>query len=215
MLKKEENNRSWCRLPLTLLHDSDISAIDAVVFAVLLDMATDRQCIATAIDIATASGLPERTIKRSIAQLIQCGYIERTRTGRGSVYTLADLIDPPRRHGVQRSPQQPQPAPAEAKPARRAYGKYQHVELDDAQHTELVHDYGDKKISDYIRRVDTYCQTTGKHYADYAAVIREWIEQDKNRPVKTKTGRVQTQEDADEIDEYLKLSNRFSIDDRA
>ncbi len=64
--------------------------------------------------------------------------------------------------------------PAEPK----AYGEFKHVLLTDEQYNKLVEDFGEKKIAEYIRRVDEYIQQSGKSYRDFSLTIRKWIYDD-------------------------------------
>ena len=68
--------------------------------------------------------------------------------------------------------------PAPEKPVFHKFGEYKHVRLTDEQHSKLISEYGEKTITDYIRRVDEYCQQYGKNYKDYNLTIRNWIRKD-------------------------------------
>lgn len=57
-------------------------------------------------------------------------------------------------------------------------GRYGNVFLSDDEISKLNQDYGEEHIRDYIQRVDSHVQSTGKAYADYDATIRKWLEQD-------------------------------------
>ena len=61
------------------------------------------------------------------------------------------------------------------KPARKKYGEYSHVLLTDEQYQKLVTDYSADKITEYIKKIDEYCQQYGKSYKDYNLTIRKWI----------------------------------------
>lgn len=58
------------------------------------------------------------------------------------------------------------------------YGIYENVLLSADEYSQLVSDYGESNIREYIRRVDEYVQSSGKRYSDYAVTIRRWLEKD-------------------------------------
>lgn len=57
---------------------------------------------------------------------------------------------------------------------RHRYGEYQHVLLSDKQYADLLDKYGDELLAAGIKRVDEYCEETGKGYKNYALVIQRW-----------------------------------------
>ncbi len=61
---------------------------------------------------------------------------------------------------------------------RTPRGRYGNVFLSDDEINKLNQDYGEGHIRDYIQRVDSHVQSTGKPYADYEATIRKWLAQD-------------------------------------
>lgn len=69
-------------------------------------------------------------------------------------------------------------APTPDKKSLKSYGEFKHVFLTDEQFKKLVADFGEKKIAEYIRRVDEYIQQSGKSYRDFALTIRKWIYDD-------------------------------------
>lgn len=80
----------------------------------------------------------------------------------------------------------PSPAPAlptkkfSQKAERHKYGEYNHVLLTDEQLKKLNEDFGNNTVAVYIKKVDEYCQQTGKTYKDYNLTIRNWIGKDGN-----------------------------------
>ena len=58
------------------------------------------------------------------------------------------------------------------------YGEYKHVQLTDEQYKNLVDDYGQKNINEYIKKIDEYCQQYGKTYKDYNLTMRSWLKKD-------------------------------------
>lgn len=75
----------------------------------------------------------------------------------------------------------PSPAPKKSSPKaeRHKYGEYNHVLLTDEQLKKLNEDFGNNTVETYIRKVDEYCQQTGKAYRDYNLTIRNWVQKDK------------------------------------
>ena len=61
---------------------------------------------------------------------------------------------------------------------RTPRGRYGNVFLSDDEINKLNQDYGEGHIRDYIQRVDSHVQSTGKPYANYEATIRKWLAQD-------------------------------------
>ena len=62
---------------------------------------------------------------------------------------------------------------------KKPRGQYRNVYLTDSQYDSLVSDYGKSNIENYIRKVDSHVQSTGRPYADYEAVIRQWLTDDR------------------------------------
>lgn len=66
----------------------------------------------------------------------------------------------------------------DSKEQRSKYGEYKHVLLTGTQYARLVKEFGAKKTDEYIRKVDEYCQQTGKSYNDYNLTIRKFMRDD-------------------------------------
>lgn len=206
-MEKLNQDRSWYRTPYQLRHDKNLTRSDVDVYATLLDQCTDELvCSLTLATICELTGLANRTVRYCLERLEKYGYIERTRTGRASIYKLADVIGLKRKPRQQSKPSHTSEKPEREQETKQRYGKYQNVLLTIAEFEQLTEDYGTSRTNKYIQRCDSYCQSTGKHYADYNATIRRWIDSDieKNLP----KDEVKRQEFA-EIDEYLELVNQF------
>lgn len=86
--------------------------------------------------------------------------------------------------GKDRGESTPSPTPApqskksSPKAERHKYGEYKHVLLTDEQLKKLNEDFDNNTVALYIRKVDEYCQQTGKTYKDYNLTIRNWIGKD-------------------------------------
>ena len=57
---------------------------------------------------------------------------------------------------------------------RHRHGEYKHVLLTEEQYTGLLERFGADKLNAAIKRVDEYCEETGKTYKNYALVIQRW-----------------------------------------
>ncbi len=76
-----------------------------------------------------------------------------------------------------------------SKLTRHKYGEYKHVLLTDEERDKLLNEFGDKLFTEYVRKVDEYCQQYGKSYKDYNLTIRNWIRKDGSRTTQ-KPGRL-------------------------
>lgn len=68
----------------------------------------------------------------------------------------------------------------ESKRRSKAYGKFQNVFLSDGDMDSLRQTL--PPYRDYIERLSTYMQSSGKRYADHAATIRSWYLRDNPPP---------------------------------
>lgn len=57
---------------------------------------------------------------------------------------------------------------------KHRYGEYSHVTLTDNEYKRLSDEYGEDATKEAIRKVDEYCQESGKRYRDYNLTIRRW-----------------------------------------
>ncbi|WP_438341170.1 replisome organizer [Lactiplantibacillus plantarum] len=64
------------------------------------------------------------------------------------------------------------------KPGKHKYGEYKNVLLTDEQLAKLKSEFP-KDWQDRIERVSGYVQSSGKHYKDYLATIRNWAKRDQ------------------------------------
>lgn len=70
------------------------------------------------------------------------------------------------------------PSPAPPKSVKKTFGEYNNISLTDDQYQQLVRDYGESVINDYIQRMDEYIQMKGKKYKDFNLALRNWIKKD-------------------------------------
>jgi len=57
---------------------------------------------------------------------------------------------------------------------KSTYGEYKHVRLSDDEFKRLCDEFGLMETEKAIKKVDEYCQETGKTYKDYNLTIRRW-----------------------------------------
>ena len=58
------------------------------------------------------------------------------------------------------------------KPQKHKFGEYKHVLLTDDEYSRLCDDYGPATADLYIKKVDEYCEQSGKRYKNYNLAIR-------------------------------------------
>jgi hypothetical protein len=61
---------------------------------------------------------------------------------------------------------------ADSKPKRHKHGEFKHVLLTDDEYSRLISDYGEDIAHKYIKKVDEYCEQSGKTYKNYNLAIR-------------------------------------------
>lgn len=72
------------------------------------------------------------------------------------------------------------PEPAKRKtPRRKGYGEYGHCMLTDEELAKLKAEFAD--WDERVRRLDEYCESTGKGYKNGLATIRSWARRDAER----------------------------------
>lgn len=70
------------------------------------------------------------------------------------------------------------------KSPRKRYGEYRHVLLSEKEHSKLIADYGEETAAKYIRKVDEYCEQSGKRYQNYNLAIRNtFMARDGVKPI--------------------------------
>lgn len=211
-MKESSHNMGFCRLPFELLTDENLTASDAVVYAVLLDACTDAlSCTMALSAVIELSGLSDKTVRRCLSRLEQYEYIEIEHTGRESTYKLADII------GLKRQKQKPiirqsrhapdVPAEPEQQELKLRYGQFQTVELTMEQFDRLVSDFGETKALAYIKKCDEYSHEHSKQYPDCDFTIRKWIAEDSEKARAKQQG--MSDKEYKKMQDYLSLANRF------
>jgi predicted phage replisome organizer len=74
------------------------------------------------------------------------------------------------------------------KPQKHKHGEFNHVLLTDDEYSRLCDDYGPATADLYIKKVDEYCEQSGKRYKNYNLAIRNtFMGRDNVKPVKKNT----------------------------
>jgi hypothetical protein len=76
---------------------------------------------------------------------------------------------------------------ADKKPKRHKHGEYNHVMLTDDEYARLISDFGSDVTDRYIKKVDEYCEQSGKTYKNYNLAIRNtFMSRDNVKPKEQK-----------------------------
>lgn len=76
---------------------------------------------------------------------------------------------------------------ADSKPKRHKHGEFKHVLLTDDEYSRLISDYGEDVTHKYIKKVDEYCEQSGKTYKNYNLAIRNtFMSRDNVKPKEQK-----------------------------
>ncbi|MDE7094376.1 MAG: hypothetical protein K2O52_05630 [Oscillospiraceae bacterium] len=68
-----------------------------------------------------------------------------------------------------------------SEPAKKKYGENGRVRLTDEEFANLVSDFGEEVVRDYIQRADDYSVEHNRWYKNNAETIRKWILEDKEK----------------------------------
>lgn len=89
----KENRKDWCKLPYAVILDERLTPADAVVYAVLSDMAKGGEVDIRIGSISQLTGLSPRQIHYSIDRLKKAGYVLSAKsTGRKLVIELEQVL---------------------------------------------------------------------------------------------------------------------------
>lgn len=98
--EKKGSACAWVRLPLAVLQDKRLTPYEAVILSILIDRDAGTGEVQISIDtLIELSGISRRKIKDCLHLLRDTGYISVTRTGRESIYTVAQILPPKKRGG--------------------------------------------------------------------------------------------------------------------
>lgn len=67
------------------------------------------------------------------------------------------------------------------KKTKKEYGKWKNVLLSDDEYIELTENHNVSSIEEYIERLDSYIETSGKKYKNHFAVIGKWLYEDSKK----------------------------------
>ena len=87
--------------------------------------------------------------------------------------------------------------PKKITPAKSNYGEYSNVLLTDEEYNKLLIEI--PNASEYIEKLSSYMESTGKTYKSHIATIRNWFRNDKDKG-KTET----TKQKGSAIDDFMK-----------
>ena len=151
-------------------------------------------------DLAKAIHKSEMSVKTALSALERCGLILRKRQGVGKANRIYVKLPVDRNLSARQTENCPSDGKKtvchmerklsgnknkesktnESKRRSKAYGKFQNVFLSDGDITVLQRTV--PSYIEYIERLSTYMQSTGKSYADHAATIRSWYLRDNPPP---------------------------------
>lgn len=96
--------------------------------------------------------------------------------------SCSEGIDKNHKKKAEPKPQEPTPTPipTESDPEISfKYGEFQNVILTDLEHKRLIEKYGTRATDEYIERLSSYMETSGKTYkGKHASVISQWMRKD-------------------------------------
>ena len=96
------------------------------------------------------------------------------------------------------------------------YGRFSKVTLTPTEYADLINEFGEKKVADYISRLDEHIASTGKIYPSHFATIVKWINEDDRKLTSTQSKNrfinyEQRKWDYDKIEELAFKENFGSI----
>lgn len=75
------------------------------------------------------------------------------------------------------------------KDIKHKYGEYKNVLLTDSQYEKLINEFP-KDFNERIEKLSSYMKSTGKHYKDHLATIRNWSRMDAERNKNKRSGQM-------------------------
>ena len=147
-------------------------------------------------DLAKGVHKSEMSVKTALSALEKCGLILRKRQGVGKANRIYVKLPVDRNLSARQTENCPSDGKKtvchmerklsgnknkesktnKSKRRSKAYGKFQNVFLSDGDMDSLRRTV--PPYRDYIERLSTYMQSSGKRYADHAATIRCWYDRD-------------------------------------
>ncbi len=71
------------------------------------------------------------------------------------------------------------------KKEKNTYGVFKNVRLSEKEFEQLTEQFGEEERDSWIRKVDEYCERTGKTYRNYALTITSWAKKDGEKAAGT------------------------------
>ncbi len=199
---------AYMAYPKFLLEMIDLSETAKLVYIVLLDRARVSQAKGSWADesgnvfiyypirdLAKAIHKSEMSVKTALSALEKCGLILRKRQGVGKANRIYVKLPVDRNLSARQTENCPSDGKKtvchmerksgnknkesktnKSKRRSKAYGKFQNVFLSDGDMDSLRRTV--PPYRDYIERLSTYMQSSGKRYADHAATIKSWYLRD-------------------------------------
>lgn len=94
MKKNPTERKDWCKLPYSVILDERLTAADALVYAVLLDVSDEGVVMRTIAGISELTGISPSQIKRIVNHLQKAGYIISKKTdGRKLILEIKPVIE--------------------------------------------------------------------------------------------------------------------------
>lgn len=115
-----------------------------------------------------------RKTSQSIADHRKCDNSNRKTSLYDSEYEYESEYDSENEYDSVSENEQPTVAKKSKTHARHKHGEYKHVLLSDEELQKLEVEHGKPETAAAIKKVDEYCEETGKSYKNYYLVIKRW-----------------------------------------
>ena len=104
-MRQDTKSEEWIRLPIGAAQDKDLTPVDVLVLAYVIDQTGQTEKPLSEKRIAEKLGISERHIARSLKRLEETGYITvNRRAGKKSLYKHTNVLPP---KGKKTQPSQP------------------------------------------------------------------------------------------------------------
>jgi len=193
-------DESFWKFPHELLNEKGVTKTMERIYVALLDMrkTADEAITISTNHLANKVGCCPKSVINAVKRLIEMGRLQKkekkSRTEINSFFVISSLPIGKKRKSVPKEqpapsaePEQIQPEPE--KPKKKKYGNYGRVRLTDEEYSSLIADFGEEKVSEYIQKADDYSKDKNRWYNNNAQTIRQWLEEDKDKPSKNNARR--------------------------
>ena len=189
-------DKSWNRCSRQMRRNKHITKTAENLHMTLLDRVTNETNIVkmSARELARELNCCLKSVFNAIQRLIGLGFIEKLDKDyptEVNCFIVKEILPPKKRNkSVERAQFETfQPERKTVKqvnkpsePAKKKYGENGRVRLTDEEYSNLVSDFGQEIVEDYIKRVDNYSVKHNRWYKNNAETIRNWIEKDRETP---------------------------------